>query len=606
MKISRVRISKFRGINFASIHLPDHGVFIGDNNTGKSTLLEALDLLLGPDRLSRRYPINEHDFYCGKYIKLEGEEHNPEIKLEATVTDLDEEQARRFREHIEFWDTKTLKIISKPPIDAIASGEVNQAIRVTFIGKYDEEEDDFEGTTYFTRSLLDDAPVEFRKSDKRMCGFLYLRALRTGSRALSLEHGSLLDIILKIKEIRPKMWESIILPLKEQQVASKPEIGVSDILSGVQESLKRYVPDEWGTAPHLKVSNLTRESLRKVITAFITDPSTGASIPFYRQGTGTINMLVLSLLTMIAEGKEGKVIFAMEEPETAIPPYSQKRIVTEVRKLSAQAIFTSHSPYVIEEFSLDETILLDKKKSGRMRRKTINLPSGLKLKRYRQDFRQRFCECLLSRRVLIAEGVTEETTVVTTARRLSVLNPDKYTSLEALGITVLDAATDSQVGNLSKMFKSLGKTTFAICDKQTPAVQSEIESHVVELYMHQESNIEALIVSQSALPAKARYLTSLVANGHWKDHFVQKFPMPLQETDKALKYHFSKTKGNWGISDFIEQCGEDEVPVFLKEMCTSLRNHVEPTAPMAVPVPVPVPMPAPVKAVDGGEPDEQN
>ena len=38
----------------------------------------------------------------------------------------------------------------------------------------------------------------FRKKDKRNCGFLYLRTLRTGSRALSLERGSLLDIILQM------------------------------------------------------------------------------------------------------------------------------------------------------------------------------------------------------------------------------------------------------------------------------------------------------------------------------------------------------------------------------------------------------------------------
>ena len=74
---------------------------------------------------------------------------------------------------------------------------------------------------------------------------------------MSLEHGSLLDIILRIKEIRPEMWESIISPLKAEEVAAAPEIGITEILDGVQAALKRYVPDEWGTAPRLKVSNLS-------------------------------------------------------------------------------------------------------------------------------------------------------------------------------------------------------------------------------------------------------------------------------------------------------------------------------------------------------------
>ena len=43
------------------LFLPDHGVIIGDNNVGKSTILEAIDLVLGPDRLNRRSAINEHE-----------------------------------------------------------------------------------------------------------------------------------------------------------------------------------------------------------------------------------------------------------------------------------------------------------------------------------------------------------------------------------------------------------------------------------------------------------------------------------------------------------------------------------------------------------------
>ncbi|MFT4025941.1 MAG: AAA family ATPase [Novosphingobium sp.] len=117
----------------------------------------------------------------------------------------------------------------------------------------------------------------------------------------------------------------------------------------------------------LKVSSLTREHLRKVVTAFIATGGGDHAAPFYRQGTGTINMLVLAMLSQIAEDKQN-VIFAMEEAETAIPPYAQKRIVHELRKLSAQAIFTSHSPYVLEEFSLDETVIISRSDDGLLTR----------------------------------------------------------------------------------------------------------------------------------------------------------------------------------------------------------------------------------------------
>jgi predicted ATP-dependent endonuclease of OLD family len=49
VKISQLSIENFRGLRTAHLLLPDHAVLIGDNNTGKSTVLEALDLVLGPD-----------------------------------------------------------------------------------------------------------------------------------------------------------------------------------------------------------------------------------------------------------------------------------------------------------------------------------------------------------------------------------------------------------------------------------------------------------------------------------------------------------------------------------------------------------------------------
>jgi putative ATP-dependent endonuclease of the OLD family len=53
MQICRLRIKNFRGVRETTIHLPKHGVLLGDNNTGKTTVFEAIDLVLGPDRLDR-------------------------------------------------------------------------------------------------------------------------------------------------------------------------------------------------------------------------------------------------------------------------------------------------------------------------------------------------------------------------------------------------------------------------------------------------------------------------------------------------------------------------------------------------------------------------
>jgi putative ATP-dependent endonuclease of OLD family len=370
--------------------LPNHAVLIGDNNTGKTTILEALDLALGPDRLNRTAPIDEHDFFQGKYVATTadpavaegseaaaggevvgpggdavGDDHQPRggevleaprIEIEVTIAGLTDEQKGRFGDYTEFWDKESDTFYTEADPAGVDAANITESLRVTFQGWYDSEEDDFVGRTYFTRSLSEDlTPSFFSRTHKQSCGFLYLRSLRTGSRALSLERGSLLDIILRLREVRPQMWEDTIGRLAEYSVASDPALGISGVLESISASLKKYVPREWGIEPHLKVSNLTREHLRNVITAFIATGEGSHAAPYYRQGRGTLNMLVLAMLAQIAEDKQN-VIFAMEEPETAIPPYAQKRIVHEIRKLASQTLFTSHSPYVLEEFALEETV----------------------------------------------------------------------------------------------------------------------------------------------------------------------------------------------------------------------------------------------------------
>ncbi|WPX99649.1 ATP-dependent endonuclease (plasmid) [Candidatus Megaera polyxenophila] len=573
MKISKLKIENFRGIKSAELLFPDHVVLIGDNNTGKSTIFEAIDLALGPDRLNRHTVIDEHDFYNGEYLSNDDTIPAPKILIEATITDLSAEQQRHFKDYIEWWCKDAKSIHISPPPSSVDTDTKEAALRISFIGEYDPEEDDFVGKTFYSRSIKEnDTPAPFYKKDKQRCGFLYLRSLRTGSRALSLERGSLLDIILRIKEIRPQMWEKTIEEIRKFNVASDPSIGISGVLESIEAAIKKYVPKEWGVTPHLKVSNLTREHLRKVVTAFIATGDGNHAAPFYHQGTGTLNILVLAMLSQIAQDKQN-VIFAMEEPETAIPPYTQKRIIQEIRKLSTQTFFTSHSPYVLEEFSIDETIALSRDSKGFLRQLNMQLPDNIKPKMYRQGFRTRFCEGLLSRRVLIAEGVTEASAMPIAARRLSELKPDDYTSFEALGICTIDAGGEKNIPAFSSFYNDLGKRVFAICDKQKHSDENKekIEKTAEKLFMHDQHGFEQLVLKGTTKAAIDRFIDELELPSHLK----RNFPDPKTDSINALMEYFKWSKGNLGISDFLAQCEEVEVPEWIRNTCKTIKSLSE-------------------------------
>jgi predicted ATP-dependent endonuclease of OLD family len=111
MRISMLRIENFRGIKATTLYPTNHVVLIGDNNAGKTSILEAINLVLGPDRLNQRPVIDEHDFYAGKYINVDGEENNPHIYIEVVITELSEEQQRKFHAELEYWNANTKKLI---------------------------------------------------------------------------------------------------------------------------------------------------------------------------------------------------------------------------------------------------------------------------------------------------------------------------------------------------------------------------------------------------------------------------------------------------------------------------------------------------------------
>lgn len=225
MRITRIRVENFRGIRSGEVLLPTHAVLVGDNNVGKSSVLEAIDLVLGPERLSRWPVIDEHDFFAGQYVDQDGKP--VPIQIEVVVSDLSDEQARHFRNHLEWWNEKTLSLLDGPPPEETDKDHVKRALRVGFEGRYDEDEDDFVGSTFFSAPTKEDGTHDaFRTTDKRLCGFLYLRTLRTGSRALSLERGSLLDIIVRLSEDKNfKIWEDVLEQLRNLAVAEKPELG---------------------------------------------------------------------------------------------------------------------------------------------------------------------------------------------------------------------------------------------------------------------------------------------------------------------------------------------------------------------------------------------
>jgi len=601
VKVKRLTISNFRGVAHGVVHLAGHTLLVGGNNVGKSTVCEALDLVLGPERLYRRPVIDEHDFHCGRY--LDDQKEPIEVRVEAVLTDLPQEAELRFHRHLRRWDDVT-RDFADQGAGGPADGDGAQkrwALPIVFIGRYDKAEDDFVGNTFFDHPiepLDDDEAAElalgagrrlFGRDHKRLCGFVFLRTLRTGSRALSLQRGSLLDTVLRLGGTGlADMWQDTLDRLQ----GMKPPIGevpqLKQIRADIRERMARFVslaPGDAATA--FFASELTRENLREVVRLFIAAEPVGHSVPFARLGTGSINLLVFALLTVIAELKEKQsVIFAMEEPEIALPPHTQRRVSRFVLSEMGQAIVTSHSPYVIEQFEPQDIVILSRQPNGVLEGAPIDL-GDFKTKSFKTERRQ-FAEAILGRGVLVVEGASEVALFPEASTILErSLGADVYMHLDFAGITLFDADSESAVPKYGPVFKALNKPAFAFYDKPNKPHTAEMTTKLGNYVAHWQSptkGIEVLLVSETDPKVHHRFLEAASARDDYPSHCgVYDAVIDDDATARALALEVLKArKGDaYGYTAlFIRQCQSgDELPATIKKVLLEIDAAMKPPAP---------------------------
>ena len=564
MKVSKLSISNFRGINKSSLFFNDHTLLVGKNNIGKSTICEALDLVLGPDRLNRMSAIEEYDFYNGDYYSNE-EENKKQINIEVVLTDISQELQSIFRAHMEFWHLKHKEILQEGEIDVVDDELVEWCLRLKFIGEYDPIEDEFVAKTYYSHSpnAEENELTEVSKSSKRQIGFLYLRAHRTGRRALSLERGTLLDILLRVGEIRPRFWEETRYKLQNLDPPLDDSIGsLRNVLDNIEKRIGQYIsiPQD-NKAATLYVSELTREHLRKTLSFFMSSSANQSPVPFQKLGTGTLSTLVFAMLSAIAELKKENIIFAMEEPEIAVPPHTQRRIINYLLKNTTQSFVTSHSPYVIEIFDPKSIKILNKDDDAQLTGVDISYDSGIKPKNYRRKIRHAIAEVILGNAVIIGEGLTE-LEVLTSVSNILEVDKNNY-PIDLSGVTIFEAGGDGTILEYGKFFKSIGLVTYAFFDymDRTPEQLQELDT-TFEFYQQiDESGIEKLLIKEVSSDIQWKFLNALKMN----NEFPNGPYLPDEQPDDVDVHKFTlealkQKKGERRASMLVEMCSINDLP----------------------------------------------
>lgn len=346
MRVANLKIENFRGVRSGFVRFGKHPVLIGDNNTGKTTLIEALTLLLGRDRLIRE--LTEHDFYGS----------NPQpadrIKLVVTITDFPnndpEESSHWFREGraVVKWldeatgfahprrDNQNWKLCCQIAVQARFDHESLAVEMLRYFHDHDNPVDPF----------AEDTPAFVPGKLIQEISFYLVRASRTWDKVFSWGNELFKRTVLAAAA------QPATALLAERDRLRNP-IQPIDLDPGIQpliQNLNRELALSFPNAPQVQL-RLTGTDSRAVMEAVSAHFGTadGISVPAGKQGSGLISMQGLLLLIELGRARAlagGEFLMALEEPEVHLPPAAQQRLVQRVQSLSTQTFVTTHSPLV--------------------------------------------------------------------------------------------------------------------------------------------------------------------------------------------------------------------------------------------------------------------
>ncbi len=412
MKLSQLKISNFRGIKEGCLFFDDHNIILGQNNSGKSSVIDAIGLLLGRERLSRA--LGDYDFFGGS--------PSPEQRILITgiltgfVNDNPAQNPDWFNDidgGVPAWFNLTTKRIDygeKPEGSVLA-------VEIGYCARFDKEELEFETLRYFLNSESDpfeDTSIHILKGHKHLkeLGFFLVPARRTWERTISF--GS--ELFNKVVRFQDAIPGDTVVALRDTLRNVEERIEKQEpfktIVERINSELQGFIGTENKSISFLPTSG-DIEGVLNSITPFI-QGNENTNIPVGKHGAGLISLQTLLLLLEFGRHRHetGKNFFlAVEEPELHLQPGLHKRLVSRIRGLSGQSISTTHSPSIASFYKPNEIIIVQNN-NGILKAESLlkpgeSVPPGNSVMKLFTLYRPEICEALMNDRILIPEGISD-------------------------------------------------------------------------------------------------------------------------------------------------------------------------------------------------------
>ncbi|GAB2626968.1 ATP-dependent nuclease [Novilysobacter erysipheiresistens] len=368
-EIKLLHIRRFRGIQELSWR-PGSGLnlLLGGGNVGKTTLLEAIGLLLSP---STSYTLADSD-YLGRRVE-------EEFSIEAVMALPGEVNRQSGMAWPWEWDGQdaVTAMVEAPDETAVVRAARPSVYKVRVRGTADLE-------LAYEIVQPDDSIIAFSVGLRREIGLVRLLGDDRNDRDLRLVYGSNLDRLINDRGLRARLGRELAADPVDRHLDAEPRARLQLL---EEQFLLRRLPSQLGLA----LTGGAGQSINALIG--LTSDKEGVVLPFATWGAGTRRLAALAIGDSL---QDGHPITLVDELERGLEPYRQRQLVQRIAAGQGQTFVTTHSAPVLSA-ATDATVwYVDT--GGRVG----ELPTN-RIARYLA----RDPEAFLARLSIVGEGATE-------------------------------------------------------------------------------------------------------------------------------------------------------------------------------------------------------
>ena len=346
MFLRRVDIANFRGIKKLSLNLEETTVLIGENNTAKTSILDAIQLCLNRGVRGQAQNFSEYDYHLADKTSQPVDSDPIEITL-------------HFAEQKEGeWPDEITQMLAEG-VQVDAKGLQSVTLRVT--SRYDEAVNDFIVNREFLdlagKPLIKAKPARLLSQLQQLVPVFYLAALRDAAQEFKPRSQFWGPFVRSVK-VDPALRDELEKSLSELNQKVLEAHGSFDTVKERLKKTSTFVPLDSKDPVRIEaIPGKVFDMLSR--TQVLLTSKTGARLPIGRHGEGTQSLAVICLfdafLQSQLEGKYDKLagpILALEEPEAHLHPSAIRAVGKMLQEFKGQKLIATHSGDLVSSVPL--------------------------------------------------------------------------------------------------------------------------------------------------------------------------------------------------------------------------------------------------------------